>query len=320
MKQLFRGFSICILAVLVFWFGSRYSQVPQPAYAEIFRELSKPLLFQYRHAPADNASLGWRVSRINTNVIPYQVAQHEGTIPVLFDALGHTSPTDQLLTPDALVPTKEKSDTSPTASSPLQLVPAFRFEWENWGVLGLIPVNAGPNPPRTAVPKLGASPQEMASGQPLAPGGLLATVAFFTQNTSTTTALTFWLDDAVDFRTLLPTAGRDAPGRDAADVPRYPGLQRSYTVEETGESFESLVIVYTGQGSVPTIANFYRERMAGLGWGSRDPHEHATNAYRRDATFVFLQKGKECVIAIESGSAPGAVQTVVAVRAVREKG
>jgi len=307
MKYFLRALLICLLAVPFVWFGLRYGQAPQPAYGEIFRELSRPLLFRHQHAPVGDTSAGWRISRINTNLIPYRVDKNDNTIPTLFDALEQAALPSFSSLPGAPQPVTEKPGTQPV------VVPAFRFEWEDWGVLGLAYANVQPQPLNDES-KLPAASDLTAQAALSSSGGLLTTVAFFNRDEGVTTTLTFWLDNSVDIRTLLPTENQDAPGRDATDVPRYPGLKRSYTVEEMGDSSNSIVALYAGPGSAHTIANFYRERMAGLGWEGRDLSDKDHRGNRQAEALVFLQKGKECLIAVEPAGTSGRVQVVVALR------
>ena len=76
--------------------------------------------------------------------------------------------------------------------------------------------------------------------------------------------LTIWTDDQFDLTKFLPNGEADTPGRDLADVPRYPGSVRVLSADERGRVAQ--MVVYTGPGSPEVAALFYDARMPTLGW------------------------------------------------------
>jgi hypothetical protein len=76
--------------------------------------------------------------------------------------------------------------------------------------------------------------------------------------------LTVWTDDHFDLNRLFPDGEADAPGRDVAGVPRYPGTVRVLSSDERGRAGQ--LAVYTGPGSPDAAALFYDARMRTLGW------------------------------------------------------
>jgi hypothetical protein len=307
MKHFSRSLVIGVLAFLFLWFGLRYGRAPQPAYGELFRELSQPLLLHARRSPA--GAIGWRTSRINTLAIPYRLEHYPGTLSAVFDALSAPAAAQQLSLPVRVA----RPDTRTVADMTAQALPLFRFEWNDWGVLGLLVS-------RTEQGATGSMPGADATASPLFTGGVLATVAFAAPDARTLTTLSLWLDETVKLDALLPEAERDAPGRDAPDVPRYPGLHRRYTVEEETPAAESLVLVYGGQGNAHAIARFYRDRMSALGWEPQELQGEGLPGLRQPLGSVFLRKGQECVIAVTPVENGQGVQAVVAFRQARRGG
>jgi hypothetical protein len=87
--------------------------------------------------------------------------------------------------------------------------------------------------------------------------------------------LTVWTDEHLPLDKLAPMGGKDAPGSDIEDVPRYPGTTRVLSAEERGMAQK--VVVYDGPGSPEAAELFYQARMQTLGWS-------------QDATFARLAK------------------------------
>jgi hypothetical protein len=76
--------------------------------------------------------------------------------------------------------------------------------------------------------------------------------------------LTVWTDEKMDLTRLLPAGDGDVPGRDVANVPRYPGTQRILAADERG-AFGAMA-VYRGTGSPDLALAFYTARLRTLGW------------------------------------------------------
>jgi hypothetical protein len=83
--------------------------------------------------------------------------------------------------------------------------------------------------------------------------------------TSSTFVLTMWVDGPFDLHRLLPTATRDADGKDLAELPRPPNARRLLYVRERSEP--STVVVYRTRDAEPEqILKNYRSRLAEMGW------------------------------------------------------
>lgn len=277
-----RIFFILLVAIFFAWFGIRYGPPPRPVHAEIFRELSQPFFLNQRGLQSGGPSSGWRLSRVNNQPIYFKVEKAQGTVPGLFDYLERSVPVGEinLLTPASVVPpadAEEKEDSK-------KPVPIFRRQWATWGVLGFATKN-----------------------------DLVAVVAVQDEDAAATFYLTFRFDPSVDLQKVLPISNGDAPGRDVPSIPRYPGLKRTYTIEESGLNFESVITVYDGRGNGYAIANFYRERMAALGWNYTQL-PRSPELQRSNQALYFARDGMDCLIATGPGREPGLVQLTVSVR------
>lgn len=318
-KKILRLLAIGLLGVFFVWFGVKYGRSPRIAYGEIFRELSGPLLLQYGHVPPGTAGTPWRSSRVNNNTMYYKVGKGEGSIGALFDSLEKALTTmepPQGLRPVEIGDGAEKSDRASFSKA----LPIFRYEWGDWGAMGFVIGGASKGQKRQGAQS--AKPQEENLGpmEPFSLGALIAFVAFLNRHEGATTYLTFLLDDAFDYRSLLSAGGRDAPGRDPPEIPRYPGLNRVYTFEERGEAFESILVVYNGRGNPHEIANFYRARMSGLGWELHELPDHQRTGRKLDEVLFFTRKGRECTIYTGYTGAPPHLQTIISFREAIGKG
>jgi hypothetical protein len=286
---------ISALAIACFAVGSRCLGRPREASAEIFRDLSEPLRLQHRYLPG-SPSDDWRMSRVNGNLVPYRVERHAERF-------------------DEFLATFVRQFVGADSALSTRAVPVFHYQWESWGVVGV--ADRGPSPGgEDAADGLlrGLRPPETRP----ASGGTLIVVAFAEE--ATTSSLSFWLDDAFDVRELVPQEGADAPGRDARDVPRFPGFTRRYTVEADGANGESLLVVYAGSAGVQRVADFLRGRLPGLGWALSQPQADGP-AESRDAEVLTYRRGDEdCVIGVTQANTDGLVQVVVALRNAHGEG
>jgi hypothetical protein len=73
----------------------------------------------------------------------------------------------------------------------------------------------------------------------------------------------FWVEGSFKLADMFPTEG-DAPGRDAADVPRPPQARRILSSWEEGRP--QAVATYLGGGSTGRLIDFYRDEMPEAGW------------------------------------------------------
>jgi hypothetical protein len=131
--------------------------------------------------------------------------------------------------------------------------------------------------------------------------------------TGGTRFLTIWTDDRFDLTKLMPDGEADAPGRDVADVPRYPGSVRVLSSDERGRAGQ--IVVYTGPGSPEAAALFYDARMRTLGWQEDPRFAEVADRQALHSRRWLNAKGHEVVIdlADEKGG-QGLTVTVVALR------
>ena len=106
--------------------------------------------------------------------------------------------------------------------------------------------------------------------------------------------LTIWTDNHFDLTRLLPDGEGDAPGRDVADVPRYPGTVRVLSSDERGKPGQ--LAVYTGAGSPDTAALFYDARMRTLGWQADPRFADAAEKQGLRSTRYLNARGHEVVV------------------------
>lgn len=318
-KKIIRLFVIALAGVPFIWFGLRYGRPARPAYGEIFRELSAPLLLQNRDLPAGPVGTPWRFSRVNNNLMYYKVSKGEASIRGLFDSLERsliTAEPSQLASQLAEVGDGGKRGDLGRSS---KAIPVFRHEWGNWGAMGFV-IGGSRADQGSKRPQKAKAPEKVVPSEISPVGVLIAFIAFLNREEGSTTYLTFLLDASFDYRSLLPGGGSDAPGRDAPGIPRYPGLKRSYTFEERGDAFESVMVVYTGRGNFHEIANFYRSQMVGLGWEQKELPEGGRKGKKLEEVLFFIQKGRECIVYVGGTAEMGLVQTIVSLREARTKG
>jgi hypothetical protein len=79
-----------------------------------------------------------------------------------------------------------------------------------------------------------------------------------------TQVVRFWTDRPLDLEALFPASG-DAPGRDAAGLPRPPGARRILSAREVGAPQE-MTLYADPPGATDELVAWYRERLPGLGW------------------------------------------------------
>jgi hypothetical protein len=123
--------------------------------------------------------------------------------------------------------------------------------------------------------------------------------------------LTVWSDEHMKLDMLAPKDGKDAPGYDLSDVPRYPGTTRVLSAEE--RAMPQKVVVYDGPGSPETAELFYRARMASLGWHEDDTFNRLAHKQGKTSLRFDNAKGHEVVLDLSS-SAEGQGLTVVAIQ------
>lgn len=304
-----RSLLICLLTIVFGWCGLRYASTPRPAYGEVFRALS-PLLLP--HMDDQGSIPSWRLTFLNTVRISYRVDTVDGTVSDTLDAVEQSllayahEPLPSILSPDTFAAAAKET------TAPLVL-PLMRKEWDGSGITVLLILPPFGQAERSAASLLPVSyipPAAYRSSE----RGLLAVMAFSASTPQRTTALAFWIDDESDLHALMPKKDEDAPGKDLIEAPRYPSLRRRYTVEENGPQANSTVVVYSGVGNVKTVVGFYREEMIRRGWDAHDLSPHAVESVLPEGALLFLRQGQQCLITVTHGSAPGEVQTVVAIR------
>ncbi len=123
--------------------------------------------------------------------------------------------------------------------------------------------------------------------------------------------LTVWTDEHFQLDRLMPTDGKDAPGTDLLDVPRYPGSTRVLSAEEHGMSQK--VVVYDGPGSPEAAELFYRARMAELGWSGDETFAQLARKQGKTSLRFDNAKGHEVVLDLSSNERQQGL-TVVAVQ------
>lgn len=124
-----------------------------------------------------------------------------------------------------------------------------------------------------------------------------------------TFVLSMWTSGAFNFHELLPSAGRDAAGRDLAEVPRPPSSQRILNAVEEGSP--SAVVVYLVEASTPSaVEAFYRETLPSHGW-REIAYDSATHRRADPVSLVAFQKAAE-MVAVNAHSAKSD-QTVVTI-------
>lgn len=106
--------------------------------------------------------------------------------------------------------------------------------------------------------------------------------------------LTVWTDEHFPIDKLMPLDGRDAPGTDLLDVPRYPGTTRVLSAEEHG--MPQRVVVYDGPGSPEGAELFYRARMAELKWECDETFARLAKKQGKNSLRFDNAKGHEVVI------------------------
>jgi hypothetical protein len=112
--------------------------------------------------------------------------------------------------------------------------------------------------------------------------------------------LTVWSDERFDLAQLVPGRDGDAPGRDIANVPRYPGTARVLSADERGAAGQ--LALYVGGGAAPELAQaFYRARMPTLGWRLDPRFEQVAEAQGRRALRCLSGDGHEVVIDCSDG-------------------
>jgi hypothetical protein len=126
--------------------------------------------------------------------------------------------------------------------------------------------------------------------------------------------LTVWSDERFELAQLLPGPDGDAPGRDIAGVPRYPGTARVLCADERGAAGQ--LAMYVGGGGGPELAEaFYRARMQTLGWRLDPRFEEVARAQGRRALRCLSSDGHEVVIdCSDAADGRGLTVTVVQLR------
>jgi hypothetical protein len=129
--------------------------------------------------------------------------------------------------------------------------------------------------------------------------------------TGGTRFLTIWTDEHFKLDRLMPLDGKDAPGTDLLDVPRYPGTVRVLSAEEHG--MPQKVVVYDGPGSPETAELFYRARMQTLGWHEDDTFARLAKKQGKTSLRFDNAKGHEVVLDLSSNEREQGL-TIVAVQ------
>jgi hypothetical protein len=123
--------------------------------------------------------------------------------------------------------------------------------------------------------------------------------------------LTVWTDEHFPIDRLMPVDGKDAPGSDINDVPRYPGTTRVLSAEEHG--MPQKVCVYDGPGSPEGAELFYRARMAEQGWAGDESFARMAKKQGRTALRYENARGHEVVLELSVNERQQGV-TIVAVQ------
>jgi hypothetical protein len=166
--------------------------------------------------------------------------------------------------------------------------------------------------PVGSVAELAARLGRLGSGA-VGQGGSLRYLYYERTGDGGTRFLTVWTDERFDLQQLLPRADGDAPGRDVANVPRYPGTARVLSADERGVGGQ--LAVYVGGGSPELAEAFYRARLETLGW-SLDPRfaDVARRSGRRTLR-ALSRDGHEVVVdCSDDHDGRGLAVTVVALR------
>jgi len=123
--------------------------------------------------------------------------------------------------------------------------------------------------------------------------------------------LTVWTDEHFPMDRLMPTDGKDAPGVDLLDVPRYPGTVRVLSAEEHG--MPQRVVVYDGAGTPEAAELFYRARMVELKWESDETFARLAKKQGKTSLRFDNARGHEVVLDLSANERQQGL-TVVAIQ------
>lgn len=92
----------------------------------------------------------------------------------------------------------------------------------------------------------------------------------------------------------------DLPGKDLADVPRFPGSRRMFYLRKDFGKSEETLLVYENRAPLSSNINYYKSRMAGGGWTSNEIMEEASakQGPLPEQTLLFNKDNKQCIMTI----------------------
>ena len=124
-----------------------------------------------------------------------------------------------------------------------------------------------------------------------------------------TLVLTMWTERSINLYDMLPLDGKDAAGRDLADIPRPPSAQRLLSSWESGEPYG--LAIYASTKTKEELDRFYRTELPRYGW-SRIRHLPTSWPRLTDARTVFVERGSRVTaLLLQSNEHGGSIATLV---------